>query len=90
MTIKSKLEKKLIKIEKQLDKVRTSSFVDGWQTQKHAKKSRKWDALAQEKIKLQQSLENVNNCKRDGHNDDIFNHGHCSLCNEPYERYLKK
>jgi len=85
----SKLEKKLEKIEKELDKVRTSSFVDGWQTQRHSKKSRKWDILAQEKFKLQQSLDIVNNCKREGHNDDIFNHGKCILCGERYERYLK-
>jgi hypothetical protein len=35
-----KLKKRLEKIEKELDKCRTSSFVDGWQTQRHAKKSR--------------------------------------------------
>ena len=85
----TKLEKKLQKIEKELDKVRTSSFVDGWQTQRHAKKSRKWDVLAQEKFKLQQSLDTINNCKRDGQNDDIFNHGECLLCGENYERYFK-
>lgn len=48
----SKLEKQLQKVEKQLEKCRTSSFQDGWQTQKHAKKSRKWDYLAQEKMEL--------------------------------------
>jgi hypothetical protein len=48
-----KLQIKLDKINKELDKCRTSSFIDGWQTQKHAKKSRKWDMLAQEKFELQ-------------------------------------
>lgn len=47
---------KLEKIEKELEKCRTSSFIDGWQTQKHAKKSRKWDMLAQEKFELQKQI----------------------------------
>lgn len=51
--MKEKLIKKLEKIEMELEKCRTSSYVDGWQTQKHAKKSRKWDMLAQEKFELQ-------------------------------------
>jgi len=52
-----KLNKKLIKVNKKLDKCRTSVIQDGWQTQRHAKKSRKWDFLAQEKIKLIQEIE---------------------------------
>lgn len=52
-----KLKTKLEKIEKELGKCRTSSFVDGWQTQKHAKKARKWDYYAQEKMKLRQQIE---------------------------------
>jgi len=52
-----KLKKRLEKIEKELDKCRTSSFVDGWQTQRHAKKARKWDYFAQEKMKLIQQIE---------------------------------
>ena len=87
--MKTKLEKKLDKIKKELDKVRTSSFVDGWQTQRHAKKSRKWDVLAQEKFKLQQSLDIVNSCKYLNHNDSIFNYGECFSCGENYERFLK-
>jgi hypothetical protein len=51
--MKEKLIKKLEKIEVELEKCRTSSYIDGWQTQKHAKKSRKWDMLAQEKFELQ-------------------------------------
>jgi hypothetical protein len=52
-----KLKIKLEKIEKELDKCRTSSLVDGWQTQKHAKKSRKWDYYAQLKMKTIQQIE---------------------------------
>jgi hypothetical protein len=46
------LKKQLDKIEKELDKCRTSSFVDGFGTSKHAKKSRKWDYYAQEKMRI--------------------------------------
>ena len=53
-----KLKTKLEKIEKELDKCRSSSFIDGWQTQKHAKKSRKWDVLAQEKFELIKKIDN--------------------------------
>jgi hypothetical protein len=42
----------LIKIEKELSTCRTSVLQDGWQTQKHAKKSRKWDVLAQRKMEI--------------------------------------
>lgn len=54
---KEKLQKRLIQIEKELDKNRTSIIQDGWQTQKHAKKSRKWDFLAIEKMEIIQKLE---------------------------------
>lgn len=54
---KQKLQKQLEKIEKELDKNRTSVIQDGWQTQRHAKKSRKWDFLAQEKIEILKMLE---------------------------------
>lgn len=47
-----KLKKKLEKIEAELDKCRTSVMQDGWQTSKHAKKSRKWDFYAQEKMRI--------------------------------------
>jgi allantoicase len=53
----SKLTSKLEKVEKELSKCRTSTIEDGWQTQRHAKKSRKWDILAQEKMKLLQEIE---------------------------------
>ena len=54
-----KLEKRLNQIEKELDKCRTSVIQDGWQTQRHAKKSRKWDFLAQEKIEILSKLEDL-------------------------------
>lgn len=56
---KQKLLKRLEKIEKELDKNRTSVIQDGWQTQRHAKKSRKWDFLAQEKIEILKQLEDL-------------------------------
>lgn len=51
-----KLQIRLEKIDKELEKCRTSSFIDGWQTQKHSKKSRKWDMLAKEKFELQKQI----------------------------------
>jgi allantoicase len=60
-----KLRKRLDKIEKELDKCRTSSFIDGWQTQRHAKKSRKWDVLAQDKMKLIQQIEDYENIPKE-------------------------
>ena len=58
------LKLRLLKIEQELSTCRTSALQDGWQTQKHAKKSRKWDVLAQRKmeiLKLIYELENDNN-----------------------------
>lgn len=47
------LLKKLSKVEKELEKVRgVSPLSDGWQTQKLAKKQRKWDYYAKIKIEL--------------------------------------
>lgn len=53
----SKLKDKLAKVEKELDTCRTSVLQDGWQTMRYAKKARKWDILAQEKMKLIQQIE---------------------------------
>lgn len=53
------LKKRLEKIEKELDGCRTSSFIDGWQTQRHAQKARKWDILAQEKMKIIQQIHDI-------------------------------
>jgi tetrahydromethanopterin S-methyltransferase subunit G len=57
MTSLQKLKKRLEKIEKELDTCRTSVLQDGWQTQRFAKKSRKWDILAQRKMQLIQQVE---------------------------------
>lgn len=56
-----KLNNKLKNIEKELDKCRTSSLDDGWQTQRHARKARKWDYYAQEKMKIIQQIEEIEN-----------------------------
>jgi hypothetical protein len=58
LTSLQKLKNKLEKVEKELEKVRgCSPLTDGWQTQRFAKKSRKWDILAQEKTKLRNQIE---------------------------------
>ena len=55
-----KLKNRLEKIEKELEKVRGSSpLTDGWQTQRYAKKSRKWDYLAVEKWELKDKIEMI-------------------------------
>ena len=53
------LLKRLKKVETELDKNRTSSYVDGFGTSKHAKKSRKWDFYAQEKFKILKELDEM-------------------------------
>ena len=58
---KQQIEKRLAKVEKELDKCRTSTIQDGWQTQRFARKSRKWDFYAQEKMKLLQMLDELQN-----------------------------
>ena len=57
MNTLAKLKARLSKVEKELDKCRTSTIQDGWQTQRFAKKSRKWDYYGQEKMKLKQQIE---------------------------------
>lgn len=79
-----KLIRRLKKIENELDKVRSSSFIDGWQTSKHARKSKKWDELAKEKFEIIKTLDAIDSCNRELHNDDIFNHGICLKCELPY------
>lgn len=54
----SKLRKRLEKIEKEIEKVRgCNPMDDGWQTQRYAKKSRKWDKLSEEKMKILEQLD---------------------------------
>lgn len=57
MNTLTKLEKALARVEKELDKCRTSTIDDGWQTQRFARKSRRWDYYAREKMKLKQLIE---------------------------------
>jgi hypothetical protein len=54
-----RIKKSLQRIETELDKCRTSTMQDGWQTSKHAKKSRKWDFYAQEKMNLLNQLDKL-------------------------------
>ena len=58
-----KVKKQLAKVELQLNKCRTSTIDDGWQTQKHAKKARKWDYYAQEKMRLISELDDLESIK---------------------------
>jgi predicted secreted hydrolase len=54
------LKRGLDRIEKQLEKVRgCSPLTHGWQTQKCAKASRKWDMLSQEKFNLIKQLNDL-------------------------------
>lgn len=53
------LKKKLAKVESELDKCRTSVLQDGWQTQRFAKKSRKWDVLALEKMSILAAIDDL-------------------------------
>jgi hypothetical protein len=57
---KEQILKRLDKVEKQLDKCRTSTMQDGWQTQRFARKSVKWDYYAREKHILLGLLEEFN------------------------------
>lgn len=59
MNNKESLLRQLAKIEKELDKNRTTVMVDGWQTMRHAKKSRNWDYYAQRKRDLQDQLDDL-------------------------------
>lgn len=54
---KQQIEKRLKRVEKELDKCRTTVRESGWQTQRFARKSRKWDIYGQEKMKLLQMLD---------------------------------
>ena len=67
------LKSKLLKIENQLSSCRTSVLQDGWQTQKHARKARKWDVLAQEKMKIIQQIYVLENDIIIKSYNDLFN-----------------
>lgn len=55
-----KLKNRLERIERELEKVRgCSPLSHGWQTQKYAKASRKWDELGKEKFQILIKLEEL-------------------------------
>lgn len=55
---KQKLQKQLLKVQKEIDKLGIVSVLElGWQTQRFAKASRKLDYLSMEKMELIQKLE---------------------------------
>ena len=54
-----KLHTKLEKIETELSKCTGSVLEDGWQTQRYAKKMRKWDYYAQEKNKIREQIDQI-------------------------------
>ena len=54
-----KLHTKLNKIETELSKCRCSVFEDVCQTQRYAKKMRKWDYYAQEKMRILQLINEI-------------------------------
>ena len=53
------LKSRLLKIESELSTCRTSVLQDGWQTQRHAKKARKWDILAQRKMEILSQINEI-------------------------------
>lgn len=56
---RQKLEKRLKKIQAQLDSMPIDSALElGWQTQRYAKTSRKRDMLAEEKMQILIQLDN--------------------------------
>jgi ABC-type uncharacterized transport system ATPase subunit len=60
MVTRIELQKRLDKLEKQLEKVRgCSPLTHGWQTQRLAKASRSWDMLAQEKMRIKNLIDEI-------------------------------
>jgi len=53
------LKSRLLKIESELSTCRTSVLQDGWQTQRHAKKARKWDIMAQRKMEILSQIDEI-------------------------------
>ena len=54
-----RLRTKIEKIETELSKCRGSVLEDGWQTQRYAKKMRKWDYYAQEKNRIREQIDQI-------------------------------
>jgi allantoicase len=61
------LKSRLLKIESELSTCRTSVLQDGWQTQRHAKKARKWDVLAQRKMEILRQIDEIENSQHPPH-----------------------
>ncbi len=74
MTNIEKLKKQLTRVEKQLDKNRTSTIQDGWQTQRFAKKSRNWDYYARLKMRLIEQIDSCENSDDMCENCDCWKH----------------
>lgn len=73
------LQKRLLKIEAQLEKVRgCSPFTHGWQTSKFAKASRKWDELAKAKAEI---LKQIEEAEWDEYADKTRAAFYCTACN---------
>ena len=74
----TKLKNKLNKVEKELEKVRgCNPLDDGWQTMRLAKKQRKWDILAQEKMEIKKQIEEL---KQQEYNEGMLNAYYCVAC----------
>lgn len=54
-----KLRKQLDRIEKELEKCRTSTVDDGFGTMRYARKARRWDYYAQEKMKILAKIDEI-------------------------------
>ena len=64
MNLQDSLVSELNKIEKELEKVRgCSPLTHGWQTQRYAKASRKWDMLAIRKREILAQLDKIETWK---------------------------
>lgn len=72
MNTLAKLRKQLERVERELDKCRTTVLVDGWQTSKHAKKARKWDYYGQEKNRLRELIEVEEQKEREEKEAEIY------------------
>lgn len=88
------LLEKLIKIEKQLESVRgCSPLTHGWQNQRYAKSSRRWDILAQERMKLVNEITSLDGQFLIDDDFDIQLQSDCETTKnviEFYKNYFKK
>lgn len=83
------LLKKLNRIEAQIEKVRgCSPLTHGWQTQRYAKASRKWDELSKEKHNTIKQINEIgyDRCGQCGrwHNETEYDGFCCVACSHGY------